>query len=148
MALDLKSGYWQVQMDEAIKPLMTFPVGLLGFYKCDCMPFRLVNAPATFKSLMETCPGDLQLNWCLIYLNDIIVFAKTPKDHLVWLKAVLQKLKDAGLKLKPSKCEIFKRLLTYLGHRISERSIETDDSKITVIYKWPTPKTVTEVRRF
>ena len=83
MALDLKSGYWQVKMDEASKPLMAFNVGLLGFYKCDCMPIGLVNALATFQTLMETCLGDLQLNWCLSCLNDIIVFSKMPKYHLV-----------------------------------------------------------------
>ena len=56
-----------------------------------------------------------------------------PKDHLVQLRAVFEKLKEAGLKLKPSKCEFFTKSLTYLGHRISEGGIETDDSKIKVI---------------
>ena len=63
-------------MDGASEPLMGFPVGLLGFYKCDCMSFGLVNAQATFQKLMETYLGDLQLIWCLIYLNNIIVFLK------------------------------------------------------------------------
>ena len=83
-----------------------------------------------FQRLMDTCLGDLQLNWCLIYLDDIIVFSKMPKDHLVWLRAGFKKLKEAGLILKPRKCECFKKSLTYLGHRISEGGIETDDSKL------------------
>ena len=58
-ALDLKSGYGQVEMDEASKPFMAFTLGPLGFNECDCMPFRLVNAPATFKGMTETCLGDL-----------------------------------------------------------------------------------------
>ena len=91
-SLDLSSGYWQVKMDEAFKPLLAFTVGLLGFYKCDHMPFGLVNTPATFQILMETYLGYLQLNWCLIYLNDIIVLSKISKDHLVWFRAVFQKL--------------------------------------------------------
>ena len=107
-ALDLRAGYWQVEIDKASKPLMAFTVSLLGFYKCDSMPFRLVNAPATFQRLTETCLGDFQLNWCLIYLNDIIRFSKTPKDHLVQLRAVFQKLKEVGLKLKPSKCKLLR----------------------------------------
>ena len=147
-ALDLKLGYWQVEMDKASKRLMEFTVCPLGFYECDHIPVRLVNAPATFQRLMETCLGDLQLNWCLIYLDDITVFLKLPKDHLVQLRAVFKKLKEAGLKLKPSKCECFKKSLTYLGHRISESGIETDDSKIKVIHDWPTPKQLLRVRSF
>ena len=115
-ALYLKLGYWQVEMDEASKPLMAFTVGPLGFSKCDLMHFRLVNAQATFHRLMGTCLGDLQLNWCLLYLGNTNVFSKVPKDHLVWLRAVFKKLKEAGLKLKPSMCEYFEKSLKYLGH--------------------------------
>ena len=70
-SLDLKSGYWQAKMDEESKPLTALTVGPLGFYKCKRMPFRLTNAPATFKRLMETCLWDLNLHWCIIYLDDI-----------------------------------------------------------------------------
>ena len=108
--------------------MMTFTVGLLGFYKCDHMPFGLVSSPATFQRQMETCLSDLQLNWCLIYLNDIFVFLKMPKEHLVQLRAIFQKLKEAGLKLKPSKCKLLKELLMYFRQKISERGIKTDDS--------------------
>ena len=61
-SLDLKSGYWQVKMDEESKPLTAFTIGSLGFYRCDWIPFRLTNAPATFQQLMETCLGDLNVN--------------------------------------------------------------------------------------
>ena len=81
-SLDLKSGYWQVEMDEESKALTTFMVGPLGFYECERMPFGLTNAPATFQCLMESCLGELYLNWCIIYLDDIIVFSKTPEEHL------------------------------------------------------------------
>ena len=75
-SLDLKSGYWQVKMDEESKPLTAFTVGTLGFYECTRMPFRLTNTPATFQILMETCFGDLNLHWCIIYLDDIVIFSK------------------------------------------------------------------------
>ena len=87
-SLDLKSGYWQVKMDKENKPLMAFTVGPLGFYECERMPFGLTNAPATFKRLMETCLGDLSLHWCIIYLDDIVIFSKDPASHLKRLKAV------------------------------------------------------------
>ena len=118
-SLDLKSEYWQVKMDEESKPLTAFTVGLLGFYECKRMPFGLTNAPVTFQRLMEACLGDLNLHWCIIYLDDIVMFSKDLASHIKRLKAVFWKLEKAGLKLKPSKCELFQRQLVYLGHVIS-----------------------------
>ena len=84
-------------------------MGPLGFYECVQMPFGLTNVPATFQCLMESCLGDLHLKWCIIYLDDIIVFfSKTPEEHIQRLRGVFEKLFAAGLQLKPSKCEIFK----------------------------------------
>ena len=80
-SLDLKSGYWQVEMDEESKALTAFMVSPLGFYECERMPFGLTIAPATFQHLMESCLGELHLNWCIIYLDDI-VFSRIPEEHL------------------------------------------------------------------
>ena len=90
-SLDLKLGYWQVKMDEESKPLTVFTMGLLGFCECKMMPFRLANAPATFQRLMETCLGGLNLHWCIIYLDDIVIFSKHPASHLERIEAVFQK---------------------------------------------------------
>ena len=147
-SLDLKSGYWQVELDDESIPLTAFTVGPLGFYECVRMPFGLTNAPATFQRLMESCLGDLHLNWCIIYLDDIIIFSKNPDEHITRLKGVFEKLARAGLKLKPSKCEFFKAKLKYLGHIVSQEGIATDPIKIEAILKWPQPKTVTDVRSF
>ena len=78
--LDLKSGYWQVELEEASKALTAFKVGPLGFYECKQMPFGLMNAPATFQHLMDTCLGNLQFPWYVIYLDDVIIFATTQKS--------------------------------------------------------------------
>ena len=86
--LDLKSGFWQIKMEEASKQYTAFIVGNLGFFKCDCMPFRLCNAPSTFQSLMQNCLGELNLIYCLIYLDDIIVFLWTAEEHLHQLHVV------------------------------------------------------------
>ena len=95
-------------MTEDSKPLTAFTVGTLGFYECVWMPFGLTNAPATFQQLMETCLGELHLKWCIIYLDDIIVFSKTLEEHTERLRGVFEKLATTGLKLKPSKREFFK----------------------------------------
>ena len=107
--LDLKSRYWQVELEEEAKPLTAFTMGPLGFWECECMPFGLTNAPATFQRLMESCLGELHLNWSIIYLDDIIVFSQTPEEHVHRLMAVFNKLRAASLKLKPSKCDLFKK---------------------------------------
>ena len=80
--LDLKSAFWQIKMDEVSKQYTAFTVGNLGFFKCICMPFGLCNALATFQWLMQNCLGELNLIYCLIYLDDLIVFLWTAKEHL------------------------------------------------------------------
>ena len=80
--LDLKSGFWQIKMDEALKQYIAFTVGNLGFFKCDRMPFGLCNAPATFQWLIQNCMGELNLIYCLIYLDDLIVFSRMVEEHL------------------------------------------------------------------
>ena len=116
-------------MEEKSKPLTTFTVGPLGFYECERMPFSLTNTPATFQRLMENCLSELHLNWCIIYLDDIIVFSNNPEDHLHRLRGVFDKLEKAGLKLKPKKYEFFKTKITYLGHIVSAKGIETDPKR-------------------
>ena len=123
-------------------------MGPLGFWGCEHMPFGLTNTPATFQKLMESCLGELHLNWCIIYLDDIIVFSWTPEEHVHRLKAVFNKLRAAGLKLKPSKCDLFKKEIKYLGHVVSNEGVSTDPDKIKSVTEWPQPTTVTEVRSF
>ena len=72
--LDLKSRFWKIRMDETSKLYTAFTVGNLGFFECDRMPFGLCNAPATFQWLMQNCMGELNFIYCLIYLDDLIMF--------------------------------------------------------------------------
>ena len=81
-ALDLKSGYWQVPLAEEDKCKTAFTIGPLGFWEYECMPFGLTNAPAIFQRLMEDCMGDLHLKFCLLYLDDVIIFSRTYEEHL------------------------------------------------------------------
>ena len=76
LSFDLKSGFWQVEMDKASKQYTAFMVGSLGFFDCKHMPFGLCNVPAMFQQLMQNCLGELNLTYCLIYLNDVITFSK------------------------------------------------------------------------
>ena len=80
--LDLKSGFWQIKMDESSKQYSTFTVGDLGFFECDCMPFGLCNAPATSQQLIQNYLGELNLIYCLVYLDDIVVFLQIAEEQL------------------------------------------------------------------
>ena len=88
---------------------------------------------------MEMCLRDLNLNWCITYLDDIIIFLKDPGSHLVRLDAVFQKLKQAGLKIKPSKHELFHMQITYLVHIVYAKGIVTQKGKTDVIKNDPPP---------
>ena len=146
--LDMKSSYWQVEIEEVDKHKTAFTVGQLGFYECNRMPFGLTNVPAKFQRLMESCLADLHLSQCLIYLDDIVVFSKTYEDHLLHLEGVFKRIAEAGLKLRPSKCHFLKHKIRYLGHVVSEQGVGTDPDKIKDVKSWPAPQSVDELRRF
>ena len=146
--MDLKSGFWQVKMSEESRQYMAFTVGSLGIYEFLRMPYGLCNAPATFQHLMQNCLGELNLQYTLIYLDDVIVYSKTPEEHLKQLQAVLDCFAMSGLKLKPSKCHFFKESLTYLGHEISAAGMLPRQEGIKKIAEMGYPTTVTGIRKF
>ena len=94
--LDLKSAYWQVELEEGDREKTAFTAGNLGFWECNAMPFGCTNAPATFQRLIESCMGDLYLSSCLLFLDDIVVFSKTYEEHIEKLEAVFQHLRDGN----------------------------------------------------
>lgn len=146
--LDLKSGYWQVEIDEPDKAKTAFTVGPLGFFECNRMAFGLTNAPATFQRLMEHCMADINFKKCIVYIDDIIVYSRSFDEHLERLEAVFARLEQYGLKLKPSKCSFFKEKVKYLGHIISVDGIETDPEKVSAIRDWPVPENLGQLRTF
>ena len=116
LCLDLKLGVWQIKMEEASKQYTAFTVGNLGFFECNCMPFVLCNAPAMFQRLMQNCLSTLNLIYCLIYLDDIIVFSQMAEKHPHRLHVVFDQFMEYNPKLKPSKCSLFKEEINYLVH--------------------------------
>ena len=112
---DLKLGFWQIMMEEASKQYTAFTVGKLGFFKCNRMPFGLCNMLATFQWLMQNCLGKLNLIYCLIYLDNLIMFLQTTEEHLHWLHVLFDQLREYNLKLKLSKCSLFKEEINYLA---------------------------------
>ena len=146
--LDLKSRFWQIRMDEASKQYTTFTVGNLGFFECDRMPFGLCNAPATFQRLMQNCMGELNFIYCLIYLDDLIMFLWIAEEHLHHLHVVFDHLREYNLKLKPSKCSLFKEEINYLAHNVSKAGIWPNDINVKAIAEYAPLQTYTEIRAF
>ena len=145
--LDLVSGYWQVEVDETDRHKTAFCT-TEGLFQFKVMPFGLCNAPATFQRLMDLTLAGLQWSECLVYMDDIIILGRSFLEHLGNLQEVLQRLRDAGLKLKPSKCAFFRQSVKYLGHVISREGISVDQEKVTKVATWPTPTSTQEVQRF
>ena len=146
--MDLKLGFWQVKMSEESRQYTAFTFGSLGIYEFLRMPYGLCNAPATFQRLMQNCLGELNLQYALIYLDDVIWYSKTPEEHLKRLQAVLDRFAMSGLKLKPLKCHFFKESLTYLGHEISAAGMQPGQEGIQNIAVMGYPTTVTGIRKF
>lgn len=147
-SLDLKAGYWQCEVADQDKEKTAFTVGPLGFFQWETMAMGLVNAPATFQRLMQKVMGDLHLKECLLYLDDIIVFSTSFQEHLQRLDRVFGRLDDAGLKLKPSKCQFLQEKVKYLGHVVSKEGIHTDPDKVAALKDWPIPRSIKDLRRF
>ena len=145
--LDLASGYWQVEVDPSDREKTAF-VTPFGMHQFRVMPFGLCNAPGTFQRLMELILTGLHWTTCLVYLDDIIIYSRTVEEHLQRLKEVLERLKGAGLKLKPSKCHLLRKSVKYLGHVISEHGVGTDPEKTASVAKWSTPTDLKELRQF
>lgn len=146
--LDLKSGYWQVEMDEESKKYTSFTVGPLGLFECNRMPFGLKNAPATFQRLMQEVLGDLHLNGVVVYLDDIVIYSRSIEEHFDLLKEVFRRLSKAGLKLNAKKCHFFHDHIKVLGHVVSADGISCDESKLAAVRDWPIPGNIKELQKF
>ena len=145
--LDLTSGYWQVELDQAARQRAAF-VTPFGLYEWRSMPFGLCNAPATFQRLMNEVLGDLQGSICMVYLDDFVIYSRSVGEHFRHLRTVLQRLRQAGLKIKPQKCRLFADSVTFLGHRLSAEGVSPDPAKYAAVRDWPTPSSPTAVRQF
>ena len=146
-SLDLAAGYWQVAVAEEDKSKTAFACKF-GHFEFNVMPFGLSNAPSTFQRLMEKVLSGYQWKILVLYLDDVVVFATEFEEHLKRLRQVFQRFSNAGLKLKPKKCDLLKRQVKFLGHVVDEAGIHTDPEKIEKVSNWATPKSEHDVRIF
>lgn len=145
VALDLRSGYWQIPMDPACRQFTAFRC-TAGLYEFLVMPFGLKNAPATFQRNMDFLLRDLRFKNVLVYIDDILVHHENEEGCLDLLEIVFERLKLAGMTINLQKSTFFPRELRYLGHLIEQGRLRPDPKKVAVLDKIQGPKTITEVR--
>jgi len=144
---DLRWGYWQTEIDERDRDKTAF-VTHKGQWRFKVLSFGLANALSQFARIMELVMSGLTYDVCLVYLDDILVFSKTFDEHLERLATVFDRLNRYLLKLKPSKCSLFQRKVSFFCHVVSGQGIECDPEKVATIATWPTPTSIAEVHTF
>jgi len=145
--LDLKSGYWQVGMDEDSIKKTAF-VTKNNQFEFVRLPFGLKNATATFQRLMNNILRDYLGKFCFVYLDDIVIYSNSIQDHFQHLKQLFAKLEASGLTLNLKKCSMLQKTITYLDHVVSEGGVRTEASKVKAVQDFPVPKNLKEVQRF
>ena len=145
--MDLQSGYWQLEVDPADRHKTAFTTKY-GLFEYSKLPMGLCNAPSTFQRCMELILRGLQWKTVLIYLDDIIVFSPSIEEHLNQLADVFQLLSSAGLKLKPSKCNLLKQEVLFLGHIVSGSGVQPNPQLISTVKEWKVPVTVCQIQQF
>ena len=138
-SMDIDRAFWQIAMAEEDKHKFAFRIdGRL--YEPNVMPFGSKNAPSTFQRLMDKILRGLTWKQCLVYIDDILVFANTFEEHCKRLDAVLERLGSAWLKLKPSKCDFGMAEVTYLGFQISNKGLSASKRKVEALLATEPPK--------
>ena len=144
---DLTSGYFQIPLKEEDIPKSAF-VCKYGHFKMTRMPFGLNNSASTFQRTMEMALQGLQWITCLIYIDNIIVFGRTFEEHVQRLEQIFERIREAGLKLKPTKCNMFKQEVIFLGYVVSGEGVRPSPVNSTKILDWPEPRTAKQEKQF
>eukprot|EP00878_Enallax_costatus_P001624 GHUV01001775.1.p1 GENE.GHUV01001775.1~~GHUV01001775.1.p1 ORF type:complete len:1469 (+),score=368.37 GHUV01001775.1:420-4826(+) len=145
--LDLASGYWQIPLKEEHRYRSTF-LCPQGAYQWKVMPFGLANAPGVFARTMHTVFSDMIGKFVLVYLDDILIFSKTPEEHEQHLELVLERLKQHQFYAQRPKCTFFVRSCEFLGHIVSGEGISVDPRKVKIVQDWPVPTDASQVMSF
>ena len=144
--LDLSKGYWQVPMKEEDRAKTAFTTSF-GHFQFKVMPFGLNGAPATFQRMMDSLLQGLQ-NSAGAYIDDIIIYSETWREHLQHVKQVLLRLRANHLTAKPAKCQFGMKECGYLGHIVGNGLVRPDPDKVRAVLEFPTPHTKKQIRSF
>jgi hypothetical protein len=145
--LDIRNAYYQIRMKEGHEHKTAIKTKF-GLFEYLVMPFGLTNAPATFQDRINTVLRRYLDIFVLAYLDDILIFSETLKDHKEHVRKVLGLLLEAKLYLHPRKCEFHVQKTMFLGFILEPGTLRVDPDKIKEILSWPAPTNVKEVQAF
>lgn len=142
--LDLKDGFWHIQLDEESSKLCTFNTPF-GRFKFNRLPFGISSAPEVFQKACNKVFEDIE--GCEVYFDDLIIAGKDEKEHNEILSKVIARARDCGVKFNKNKIQFKSSEVKYVGHIISKDGIKPDPSHIEAILKMPTPENKGDVMR-
>ena len=145
--LDLRDGYYLLRMAKGEEWKTAFRCRY-GLFEYQVMPFGLCNAPGTFQHFTNDTFSDFLDDFLTIYLDDFLIYSRTLKEHKQHVRRVLERLREAGLYVKPQKCQFHVQEVSFLGYLISGKGVRMDPAKIEAITQWPTPTSVHDIQVF
>ncbi len=134
-----------VKKEDRPKTAFSTPFGL---YQYTRMPFGLMNGPATYSRLIQIVLRNIPTSMAMAYLDDVIIVSKDEETHFENLTAVLEAHRQAGLKLQPSKCALFRKIVEYMGYKVSGKGVHTREDYCRDVRAWKFPVTRTDMRAF
>ncbi|GJU98443.1 putative reverse transcriptase domain-containing protein [Tanacetum coccineum] len=141
--LTLKNRYPLLRIEDLFDQLTRY-----SHYEFQVMPFGLTNAPAVFMDLMNRVCKLYLDRFVIVFIDDILIYSKSRKEHKGHLRLILKLLKEEKLYAKFSKCDFWLSKVQFLGHVIDSEGIHVDPAKIESIKDWASPKTPTKIRQF
>ncbi|RYE95918.1 MAG: hypothetical protein EOO78_22560, partial [Oxalobacteraceae bacterium] len=145
--IDLRTGFYQIAMADEDCAKTAFRTRY-GHFEWTVLPMGLTNAPATFQHLMNHTFRAFLDKCVLVFLDDIVVYSRTLDDHTREVRAALQRLREARLYAKASKCELFMGEIEFLGHHVGRGGLRVMADKVDAVQQWPTPRSAGDVRSF
>ena len=145
--VDIRQAFHRIRMRPEDEELTTFRTGM-GAFKYKVLPFGLINGPASFQSFINSVLGEYLGDFCTAYIDDILIYSDTLKEHEDHVKKVLRKLKDAGLQADLKKCEFHVTKTKFLGFIVGREGVTVDPEKVEVVKEWAVPSNLRGVQSF
>jgi len=145
--LDMAMGYHQIELAPEEGPKTAFSTKQ-GHWEYLSLPYGLKTAPATFQKMTNAVLSGLTGTHCFVYLDDIVLYARSLVEYDAKLRDVLDRLCTYKLKPQPDKCQFLRKEVSYLGHMITEEGVRPDPHKVAAIERFPTPTNPRQLKAF